>query len=233
MVIQIERNCVGEMFSICRLCANCKEEFELTTQITELESKLTLCCGWYPTENEIQMPRKACDNCVDELDKCWYFAQSVRDAELKLNKLLMEQNEPTTINSIECSELIADNQIKVDPGICAVELKEFDNSCYDDDDNDSGREVIFDDPIIGSDAECSNSSKVEKNLPDIDPFLDHLSNEDRIADGTVSGSGVSKLEKLYPVMKSMSWTNCLYKCEKCNQTFQGKKNYFNLSTNFL
>lgn len=216
---------VGKMFSICRLCANCKDEIELTTQITELESKLALCCGWYPhSENEIRMPHKACDNCVDELDKCWYFAQSVRDAELKLNKLLMERNEPTTISATEYSELIADDKIKVDPGICAVELEEFDNSCYDDDDDDYGAEcAIFDDPIIESEAECSNSSKVEKSQPDVDPFLDHLSKEDRIADGTVSASGVSKLEKLFPAMVAMSWTNCLYKCEKCNQRIQGKK----------
>lgn len=208
------------MFSICRLCANCKDEIELTTQITELDSKLALCCGWYPTENEIQMPRKACDNCVDELGKCWSFAQSVRDAELKLNKLLMEQNESTIINATEYSELLEENTIKVDSGICAVEIKEFDNS-YCDDGGDVV-EAMFDDPIIDSNAECSNSSTVGKNLPDVDPFLDNLSNEDQIADGTVSASGVSKLEKLCPEMKTMSWTNCLYKCEKCNQTFQGK-----------
>lgn len=211
------------MFSICRLCANCKDDIELTTQITELESKLALCCGWYPTENEIQLPTKACDNCVDELDKCWYFAQSVRNAEQKLNKLLMEQNDLTAVDTAEYNELLADDKIKIDPGILAVELKEFENSCDENNGNNGDEdEAIFDNPFIDSDAECSTSNKIQINLPDVDPFLDHLIDEDRIADGTVSAGGVYKLEKLYPEMKTMSWTNCLYKCEKCNQTIQGK-----------
>lgn len=210
------------MFSICRLCANCKDEIELTTQITELQPKLNLCCGWYPTENEIQLPTKACDSCVDELEKCWYFAQSVKDAEVKLNKLLMEQNESINVNTAEFHELIADDRIKDDPGIVAVELKALDNSCDYVDDGVYDDVATYDDPIFDSDAKCSTSQKIKTNLPDVGPFLDHLNDEDRIGDGTVSGSGVSKLEKLYPEMKTMSWTNCLYKCEKCNQTLQGK-----------
>lgn len=214
------------MFSICRLCANCKDDIELTTQVTELQSKLNLCCSWYPTENEIQLPTKACDNCVDELDKCWYFAQSVRDAEHKLNKLLSEQNEVSITGNVkQFDEFMEDNKIKVDPDILAVELKVFDNSCDDDEgDADDDGVAIFDGLInsIESDAECSTSNKTKVALPDVDPFLDHLNDDDRIADGTVSGSGVSKLEELYPEMRTMSWTNCLYKCEKCNQTIQGK-----------
>lgn len=219
------------MFSICRLCANCKDQIELSTHITELESKLSLCCGWYPTENEIRMPTKACDNCVDELNRSWLFAQSVKDAELKLIKLLMEQNESSTIEETVYNGLIADETIKNDPGICAVELKEFDNNSSFDDIDDDGEvgETSFEDPIIDSASECSDSNKVGKHLPDVDPLLDHLNDEDRIVDGTVSASGVLKLEKLYPIMKTISWTNCFYKCEICNQTLQGMLVNINVS----
>lgn len=205
------------MNSICRLCANSKDEIDLTAQISELESKLALCCGWYPTENETKLPTKVCGTCVDELDKCYCFAQSVRDAEIKLKKLLAEQNDSITIEVTEFNDLIADDTIKVDPNIYSLELKEVDSSF----DNYDASEAIFDDPITDSDTERSNSSKIEKSLPDSDPFLDHLNEEDRIVDGTVSTSGVSKLEQLYPEMKTTSWTNCVYKCDKCNLTYEG------------
>lgn len=210
------------MISICRLCANCKEEHEISAQITELESKLALFSGWYPTADELKLPTKVCDNCVFDLDKCITFVEKVKDAELKLIKLSMEQNEASAIEHTTYDTVMADEEIKVDPDICSVEINEFDSSFFggmDDDDGDA--EANFEDPIIDSGPECSNSTKVEKNVPEADPILDHLNDEERIVDGTVSASGVLKLEKLYPIMKTITWTNCFYKCEKCNQTIQG------------
>lgn len=57
------------MFSLCRLCAACTDATELTTEISTLEAKLEFCCGWKLSENEARMPQKACDLCVDQLQK--------------------------------------------------------------------------------------------------------------------------------------------------------------------
>lgn len=201
------------MFSLCRLCANCKDQFELNTQITELESKLALCCGWYPSENQIEMPAKACNSCVDELNKCWYFARSVQNAEAKLIKLLAEQNQLVSNKITEYNEFRADDPDKIDPIDTDFQL-------------DGGTEAEFNDRISII-APCtenrSNATNVEKNQRfDIESFMQHLNDEDRIVDGTVSADGVAKLEQLYPEMKTFTWTDCLYKCEKCIRTFQGE-----------
>lgn len=202
------------MFSICRLCANCKDEVDLTTQITVLESKLALCCGWYPSDNETQLPRKVCNTCVSELDKCWCFAQKVRDGERKINKLLEKQSE-----AAENHETPADDAVENDEEVCIFELNEL----HDSSSNHDAGEASLDRSNIHSDAESSDSNKIEKELPDVDPFLDHLSDEDRILGGTISHEGVLKLEKLYPDMKTISWSNCLHKCVKCNLTIEGKE----------
>lgn len=81
------------MYSLCRLCATCTEPSELITEMVELESKLSLCCGWQPAQNETQMPKKACNSCVRELQRSWNLVEQIRGAETQLNKLLAEQTQ--------------------------------------------------------------------------------------------------------------------------------------------
>lgn len=196
------------MFSLCRLCGNYKDPLELNAEVIELEQKLSLCCGWYPSENLVQLPVKVCDTCVNELNKCWCFAQLVQNAESKLIKLLTEpkQNEPVFNGTPEYNEFIAENSVKNEPIDTDPQLNETKQlGC-----------IIF----------SSIESHDEKSQPvDIESFMQHLNDEDRIVDGTVSASGVAKLHQLYPELKTFTWTDCLYKCEKCNRRFLGKLNF--------
>lgn len=205
---------------LCRLCANCKDQSELNTQITELESKLALCCGWYPLENQIQMPAKACNSCVDELNRCWYFARSVQNAELKLIKLLAEQNKIATNTVTEYNEFATEEEVKIDPidpDSQLDEMKVFDDGGFGSGFND--RNTI----IAPSTENHLNFTNVENSqLLDIESVIQQLNEEDRIVDGTVSVNGVAKLERMYPEMKTITWTDCLYKCDECIRTFQGE-----------
>lgn len=142
------------------------------------------------------------------------FCPKWRVAEHKLNKFLLEKNDPLTINAIASNGVIED-----DPSVRSVDSKVLDESL---DDTDLGGDTVdaLDDHISDSDAKYLDYSKIDQNLTN--PFLKHLNDEDRIVDGTIRAIGVLKLQKLYPAMKTLSWTDCLYNCEKCNQTFQGK-----------
>lgn len=94
--MKYEKVCViliGKMFSLCRLCAQCPAPSQLTTEIVELEPKLSVCCGWQPSKNEFQMPNKACNFCVNELQRSWNLVEQIREAETQLDKLLSEQGQ--------------------------------------------------------------------------------------------------------------------------------------------
>lgn len=219
------------MFSLCRLCAEYKNSDELKTEIIELESKLTLCCDWNASSNVSEMPPKACDSCVGQLEKSWCFAKSVKAAEKKLSKLISEQNrkESTDDEVITNDDAILSNSFEVKPDICNVEINELEIN----EEND-----IFDDPddpttYSNVDSEVSSENeliKITKKTTDekksLDPFLAQLTDEDRLGDGAISVNGVAKLEQLFPEMKSMSWTECEYKCDKCNRIFKGPHKFY-------
>lgn len=216
------------MFSLCRLCAEFKEATELTTQLFELETQLALCCGWSAAENESQMPSKACDLCVEQLQKSWCFAENVKAAEHKLTKLVRElnqidENEPMTFDEMTLTTTA--NTVKQEPEICTIQLKGFDHSIDDDDDADAR----FSDESFhsnGSTLEECTKKIADKTKTFSEPFLAALTDEDRLTDGTISVNGVEKLAKLFPDMATISWTNCVYKCEKCDRTFKGPHNFF-------
>lgn len=221
------------MFSLCRLCANCKDSTELTTQITEIETKLTRCFDWFPSENESQKPPKACTLCVQQLDHFWHFVEVAREADDKLNKLLFEQIQPDSIESVAFEEDIIKppDSIKCEPEICLIELKELEQPCFDNVEN------AFDSLESNLSADCAAYFGIRPDKPtkkhadkkiktEVDSFLAQLDDEDRISDGTISVNGVAKLEKLFPEIINMSWNDCQYKCEKCNRLFQGPHNFF-------
>lgn len=76
------------MTTYCRLCAEFKEPVEIITTISDterlIEEKLIACCQWNVTENEQKLPQDICMFCMDKLDKCWLFSQSVQLAQSKL-----------------------------------------------------------------------------------------------------------------------------------------------------
>lgn len=240
------------MFSLCRLCATCTDPIELVTETTELESKLVHCFGWRRSEKEMEMPKKACNSCVDRLHSSYEFVQCMLTAEKQLNKLLSEQVQTVTdeflpltveIKLEDEKKRIPDIPEPVEPAsllpdyVVDVEHK---NDTVEYDDYDDG---IFGEPIDYSDDEVDEGSKNEsanknttksklkrrsrKKQPTSEPFLDALDAEDRLSNGQISANGVQKLEKLFPDMKTMSWRDCQYKCEKCgDRTFKGSINFY-------
>lgn len=234
------------MFSLCRLCAQCTVPSELTTEIVEFESKLILCCGWQPSKNEFRMPKKACNTCINQLQRSWNLVEQIRGAETQLNKLLSEQ---TPINSIEIQN---DHQQTI--GFKAEQDVEQTNDMFDskfdvdedyfndgggdDDEDENDHGEVFGESInyIKDEDEdeeskpdkklCKTSQepakkKSNKNQSKNDPFFATLNLEDFLENGQISSNGVQKLTKLHPDMKTMSWSECQYNCTKCKQTLKG------------
>lgn len=257
------------MISLCRLCSRYMDATERKTEVAKLELKLSLCCGWKRSHNELQMPQKACSACVDQLQASWTFAESVWAADAHLNKLLSDPIDDVEISEVVANEIefVADDEYEdvkleieeADPKLtsnCVVVLEELkpnikinDNNTHIDDDaiaaddiNDSqdnydgADDTIFDEPATFSDAESTHSDineqkekkKINSEKMQVlkDPFLSGLSPEDCLEGGLISANGVAKLEKLNPDMKTISWSNCQYKCDKCDKMFTGSHNFY-------
>lgn len=224
------------MFSLCRLCAACTDATELTTEISTLEAKLEFCCGWKLSENEARMPQKACDLCVDQLQKSCDFVERIWAAEKQFNKFLDDEvlGSPNEF-SAECEGIKTEMETNQEIGTYPLEnIKEsldddaaYSDNCYND---------VFGEPVNCLDAEDSHSSEnlpeesdkktADKKLLRSEPFLAALAAEDCFSSGLISANGVAKLEKLFPDMKTMSWNDCQYNCDKCNRTFKGQNNLY-------
>lgn len=76
----------------CRLCAESKDSCEIVASISNaeqfLEEKLRTCCGWTIENVDQRLPQGICTICLDKLDKCWLFSQSVQLAQQKLLELI-------------------------------------------------------------------------------------------------------------------------------------------------
>lgn len=76
------------MTEYCRLCADLKEPSEIVASIEDVEQlveqKLRVCCEWTTENAEQSLPHTVCMTCLEKLDKCWLFAQSVQLAQQKL-----------------------------------------------------------------------------------------------------------------------------------------------------
>lgn len=216
------------MFSLCRLCGNYIEPTELTTEISELESKLTVCCGWKQSEYELQMPKKVCQLCINELDRSWCFAAKIWAAENELNILLKEQNQVEIDESSSCcfeTKYVVEmnhNNRKIDVDTQTSEIE----------DNIDDNQVYFD-----NESEKSSNSNCDKEEEDKlqmknDPLLAQLNPGDFLRNGLISTIGVAKLEQQFPEMKIISWNDCQYKCNKCNQIIKGSHNLFSHNRSF-
>lgn len=76
------------MTEYCRLCAELKESCEIVASVSDveqsMEQKLRTCCQWTIENIEHRLPHSVCSICLDELNKCWLFSQSVQLAQQKL-----------------------------------------------------------------------------------------------------------------------------------------------------
>lgn len=248
---EIKTNILIEMFRLCRLCAKYTEPIELVTGIAELESKLTLCCGWQPSKNEEKFPQNACNSCVRQLEQSWNFAENVRAAGEKFHRIASEQ---ILTDTVELHPRSADNtSLKIRFGgfeqnldieeekpheimtesneMHADELQQYIEEVTKTEpelvDHDYLNVTAFDCPEIESDVESSHSQKSSDNsLPITDPILAQISEKYCLADGTISANGIHELEKLFPGTKTMTWSSCQFKCHKCNRSFESLQNYY-------
>lgn len=76
------------MTEYCRLCADLKDPDEIVASIDDakhsMEEKLWVCCQWTAENTEHRLPHSVCITCLDTLEKCWLFAQSVQLAQQQL-----------------------------------------------------------------------------------------------------------------------------------------------------
>lgn len=226
------------MIALCRLCATFTEPSELETMICELESKLTVCCGWKQSQMEIQMPQKACNSCVEDLQRSWNFVERIQAAEAQLIKMLSEKTISNEFEELDNSDVKGDF-ITAQPYPDSFDA--IDSKCITDDDK-VGFEVPFDSDADDADITIndinvfgepvnyletnimqkkSTKSNRHRKEQKIDPFLSKLITEDFLNDGTISSNGVEKLTKLFPKMKTLSWDDCQYKCNKCHRILKG------------
>lgn len=82
------------MTNYCRLCAELKDSVEIATSITDtdnlIEQKLIECCQWQVEKANRHLPKEVCMSCLDKLDKCWLFSQSVQFSQQKLLEIFGE-----------------------------------------------------------------------------------------------------------------------------------------------
>lgn len=239
------------MFSLCRLCAQCPAPSELTAEIADLEPKLSVCCGWQPSKNEFQMPNKACNSCVNELQRSWSLAERVREAEIQLEKLLSEQvqsnsnqNDNQQMLEFKAEQYVEQTnhtfETKFDVSMDDDYFNDGGGGC-DDDYNDNDSSIDDHGEVFGesinyvikdeeSELEKTNAKPqkepakkrpINKDQFKSDPFFATLNPEDFLEDGQLSSDAVTKLTKLNPDMTTMSWSECQYDCTKCKQTLKG------------
>lgn len=83
------------MDNYCRLCAELKDSTEIITSIEDrdrwIEEKLIACCQWNSEMVDERLPRNVCVFCMEKLDECWLFSQSVQLAQQKLQDIFGEK----------------------------------------------------------------------------------------------------------------------------------------------
>lgn len=79
---------------LCRLCAKSKSSAEMMGEINDLllgiKPKLIDCCRWRDLDkgDTEHLPQNACISCVQRLEECWEFAESVYAAQNKLLRMM-------------------------------------------------------------------------------------------------------------------------------------------------
>lgn len=104
------------MTEYCRLCAELKDPWEVVASITDIEQsmelKLRACCQWTIENSGRSLPHGVCAICLEKLDKCWVFSQSVQLAEQKLLEIFGELQRCISLESFAASYFLVDIPMK-------------------------------------------------------------------------------------------------------------------------
>lgn len=125
---------VDDLKQMCRLCAHIKSPIEILGEIDDLmlgiKPKLVDCCRWHELEvfsNEY-FPQNVCISCVQKLEQCWEFAESVSIAQQELLRIIcnikldsLGENSSEAINTFESNEFECD--ISTDNDFCKEKIE--------------------------------------------------------------------------------------------------------------
>lgn len=114
---------------MCRLCSQTKmlgeKMFEINDLILGIKQKLIDCCRWRDLEkfDNGSLPQNVCFLCVQKLEQCWEFAESVSAAQQNLLRIigniksesLGEETAPMKIHTFEFDDTF---KCDIDLGIC-------------------------------------------------------------------------------------------------------------------
>lgn len=82
------------MTGLCRLCAETRpmeKMSEINDPVLNIEEKLIDCCRWARFEKlnlDADFPHHICIICMEKLEQCWLFAESVENAQHKLIEII-------------------------------------------------------------------------------------------------------------------------------------------------
>lgn len=199
-----------KMFSYCRLCAEQKKTTELKKTIFDwgIKEKLIACCMWKTSNEEYQIPQTVCNECVDQLENCWRFAQRINDSEQKLLQIV---NFPA--NELEYTKE------KTELGHVFIEIKpeDADGEIEDEDVSTSENES---DHSRRSARKISTIRK-KKKLTKQCSISNILSKGDCLADGTISEAGIDKIGSYLSETNTKTWNDCEFKCNDCDYSARG------------
>lgn len=86
------------MAGLCRLCAESRsleKMYEINDTNLNIEQKLVDCCRWTYIKElnaDMNLPQQICIVCIEKLEQCWSFAESVANAQYKLIEFIDSTN---------------------------------------------------------------------------------------------------------------------------------------------
>lgn len=202
------------MFSYCRLCAEQKKSTELEKTIFDwgIKEKLIACCMWKPSNEEYQIPQTVCNDCVEQLDICWRFANRIIESEQKLLQLVH-----FSTNELEFKE-------ETEPKHEFIEVKpdEPENEIAGDELSTSASESESDHSIESKRSVRKTSTTKKKRKPSKQCNLSKIvSKNECMPDGTITDEGMASINLYLSDIDPKTWNDCDFKCNDCDFSTRG------------
>ncbi|XP_055323674.1 zinc finger protein 37 homolog [Sitodiplosis mosellana] len=202
------------MFSYCRLCAEQKKTTELKKTIFDwgIKEKLVACCMWKPSNEEYQIPQTVCNDCVDQLENCWKFANRISESEQKLLHLMH-----FSPNGLEYKELEPDNEF-ID-----VKLNVPEDELEADEVSTSASETESDHSRYSRRGSAHKTQRVKrkKKASKVCSVLKIVSKSECNLDGTITDEGMAKMDLYLAETITRTWNDCEFKCNDCDYSARG------------
>lgn len=225
------------MVLMCRLCGETKHQSQIKCTIDDqslkIEQKLTVCCRWRLFANHTNLPKNVCQSCFQHLERSWYFAETVAQAQQKLfddlNNFECPDPESVTVKIEDDVEI--DEEMFHDENVSLVTVSEL-NVWKDTTENLRSS----DDQILIKEGPDEYERETDEEIIEISPsalvvelpipaeqhfelpnkylkFPQCLSSNDRNPDGTVTNEAIQRLNLV-------NWSIYQHRCKECDQMFE-------------